>query len=44
MTNFFRGLSEFYQRYRAYIRVDLVMYGCLLLLIILYIICTALAG
>jgi hypothetical protein len=29
-------LKELYQQYKPYIRVDLVMYGVLILLIILY--------
>ena len=32
----FRRLRDFYNQYKAYIRVDLVMYGVLILLIILY--------
>jgi hypothetical protein len=32
----FHRLKEFYQRYKSYVRVDLVMYGVMLLLIILY--------
>jgi hypothetical protein len=32
----FKRLKELYQQYKPYIRVDLVMYGVLILLIILY--------
>jgi type II secretory pathway component PulM len=32
----FKKLKEFYQQYKPYVRVDLVMYGVLLLLIFLY--------
>lgn len=32
----FRKLRDLYNRYREYVRVDLVMYGVLVLLIILY--------
>ncbi len=32
----FRRLKELYQQYKPYVRVDLVMYGVLILLIILY--------
>jgi hypothetical protein len=32
----FRRLRDFYNQYKPYIRVDLVMYGVLILLIILY--------
>jgi hypothetical protein len=34
----FRRLRELYQEYKAYVRVDLVMYGVMILLIVLYII------
>lgn len=40
----FRKLREFYSEYKAYFRVDLVMYGVMILLIILYGIYTLLAG
>ena len=36
----FRKLRELYQEYKAYIRVDLVMYAVMFLLIILYAIYT----
>ncbi len=29
-------MKDFYQQYKAYVRVDLVMYGTMILLIILY--------
>ena len=32
----FRKLREFYREYRAYVRVDLIMYGVMILLIIIY--------
>lgn len=32
----FKRLKEFYKQYKPYVRVDLVMYGVLILLIILY--------
>lgn len=32
----FKRLKEIYQQYKPYVRVDLVMYGVLILLIILY--------
>ena len=32
----FKWLKEFYQQYKAYVRVDLVMYGVMIMLIILY--------
>lgn len=38
-----KKLVELYQRYKAYVRVDLVMYGVMILLIILYFIYTVLA-
>ncbi len=34
----FRRLRELYQEYKAYVRVDLVMYAVMLLLILLYVI------
>jgi hypothetical protein len=34
----FRRLRELYQEYKAYVRVDLVMYGVMILLILLYVI------
>jgi hypothetical protein len=34
----FRRLRELYREYKAYVRVDLVMYGVMILLIVLYII------
>jgi len=36
----FKKIKEFYNEYRAYVRVDLVMYGVMILLIILYFIYT----
>lgn len=32
----FKRLKELYQQYKPYVRVDLVMYGVLILLIVLY--------
>ena len=32
----FKRLRDFYQQYKEYVRVDLVMYGVMILLIILY--------
>jgi hypothetical protein len=32
----FKRLKELYQQYKPYVRVDLIMYGVLILLIILY--------
>lgn len=32
----FRWLRDMYQQYKPYVRVDLIMYGTLILLIILY--------
>lgn len=36
----FKRLKEFYREYKAYVRVDLVMYAVMILLIILYFIYT----
>lgn len=36
----FKRLREFYREYKAYVRVDLVMYAVMILLIILYFIYT----
>ncbi len=36
----FKKLKELYQEYKAYVRVDLIMYGVMILLIILYFIYT----
>ena len=38
--NMFRKLKELYQEYKEYVRVDLIMYGVMILLIILYFIYT----
>ncbi len=40
----FRKLKELYNQYRAYVRVDLIMYAVMILLIILYAIYTLAAG
>jgi len=32
----FKKLKDMYQQYKEYVRVDLVMYGVMILLIILY--------
>ena len=42
--NMFRKLKEMYQEYKAYVRVDLVMYGVMILLVILYVIYTLAFG
>lgn len=34
----FRKLRQLYNEYKAYVRVDLVMYGVMLLLILLYVV------
>jgi hypothetical protein len=34
----FRKLRDLYNEYRAYVRVDLVMYAVMLLLIVIYIV------
>ena len=39
----FRKLWEFYSGYKAYVRVDLVMYAVMILLIIIYAIYTLVA-
>jgi hypothetical protein len=36
----FNNLKEFYEKYKAYVRVDLVMYAVMILMIILYAIYT----
>lgn len=37
-----KKLKELYSQYREYVRVDLVMYGVLILLIMIYFIATVL--
>jgi hypothetical protein len=39
-----RKLKDFYNQYKAYVRVDLVMYAVMILLIIMYFIYTVLIG
>lgn len=39
-----RGLKEIYNKYKPYVRVDLVMYGVMILLIILYFIYSVVFG
>lgn len=39
----FRRLKELYQEYKAYVRVDLVMYAVMILLILIYAIVTLIA-
>jgi len=39
----FRKLKGLYQEYKEYVRVDLVMYGVMILLIILYFLYTVLS-
>jgi len=36
----FKKIKELYQEYKEYVRVDLIMYGVMILLIILYFIYT----
>lgn len=36
----FKKIKELYQQYKEYVRVDLIMYGVMILLIILYFIFT----
>lgn len=36
----FKKLKDFYQQYKAYVRVDLIMYGVMILMIIIYAIYT----
>ena len=38
-----RKLRDFYEEYKAYVRVDLVMYAVMILLIILYAVFTLVA-
>ncbi|HEY3406384.1 MAG TPA: hypothetical protein VGK59_23510 [Ohtaekwangia sp.] len=40
----FKNLKELYKRYKPYVRVDLVMYGSLILMIILYFIINSILG
>jgi hypothetical protein len=40
-SSMFRRIIELYKQYKPYVRVDLVMYGVLILMIILYFIFTA---
>ncbi len=40
----FKKLRELYQEYKPYIRVDLIMYGVLILAIIIYFIVSAILG
>lgn len=37
----FRKLKDLYQQYKSYIRVDLIMYGTLIVLIMIYFIINA---
>lgn len=39
----FRKLKELYEEYKAYVRVDLVMYAVMILLIFIYVLYTLLA-
>jgi hypothetical protein len=39
-----RKLKELYKEYKPYVRVDLIMYGVLILLIILYFIISTITG
>jgi hypothetical protein len=39
----FKKLKELYREYKEYVRVDLIMYGVMILLIILYFIYTVVA-
>jgi hypothetical protein len=40
----FKKLKELYREYKEYVRVDLIMYGVMILLIILYFIYTVVAS
>ena len=40
----FRKLKELYEEYKPYVRVDLIMYGVLILSIIIYFIISAILG
>jgi succinate dehydrogenase hydrophobic anchor subunit len=40
----FGGLRDIYNKYKAYVRVDLVMYGVMILMIILYFIYSLVVG
>ncbi len=40
----FKKLKELYRQYKPYVRVDLIMYGVLILSIILYFIFTIIFG
>ncbi len=40
----FKRLRELYQEYKPYVRVDLIMYGVLILAIIIYFIVSAILG
>ncbi len=40
----FKKLKELYREYKEYVRVDLIMYGVMILLIILYFIFTVVSG
>lgn len=40
----FRKLRELYREYKPYVRVDLIMYGVLILAIIVYFIISAIIG
>ncbi len=40
----FKKIKELYREYKAYVRVDLIMYGVMILLIILYFIFTVVSG
>lgn len=40
----FKKLRELYREYKPYVRVDLIMYGVLILAIILYFIVSAIIG
>ncbi|HEX6893094.1 MAG TPA: hypothetical protein VF141_20435 [Chryseolinea sp.] len=40
----FKKLKELYKEYKPYVRVDLIMYGVLILSIIIYFILSAILG
>jgi hypothetical protein len=40
----FKKLKELYEEYKPYVRVDLIMYGVLILAIIIYFIVSAILG
>ena len=39
----FKKIKELYKEYKPYVRVDLIMYGVLILMILLYVIISSLS-